>query len=138
VETINQFVLSWVQATIERDPSKLVNVTNNRLASETKTLEDMKRSDKFYRGKLVKIVYDLDSINIVQKDGKYYATVDNSQFHEGTFYYKNGTNVISPNNPIWRHSLVYDDTNNKWLVDSYSSLSFANFTKNTKEFSFEN
>ena len=87
---------------VEREPSKCVNVTAEKLKSLANGIDDMKRNDRYYKGKLLKIVYSLDSIQVGQKDGKYYASVTAMESYDSAYYYKNDKNVNSQqSNPIW-------------------------------------
>lgn len=137
MEALNKYNQSSISAIIERDPSKYVNVTAEKLKSLANGIDDMKRNDRCYKGKLLKIVYSLDSMQVEQKDGKYYASVTAMESYDGAYYYKNDKNVNTrQSNPIWGYSLEYDEKNKEWLVNGADTLWYADFSKNIKEFTF--
>ncbi|MDP4095029.1 MAG: hypothetical protein Q8920_16930 [Bacillota bacterium] len=137
MDNINQFNLSDVAAVAARDATKYVNMTPSFYTALASNIQDMKNSKRMFKGKYTKIIYDLDSIAIdTNSSNQYTAEIVVHDFFNDTYYDEGDTNVAaSDNDLIWRYSLVYDQTNKKWLVDGLSR-EYSIGSQNTKEFDF--
>ncbi len=134
MNTINQFDKSWIEAATSRDVSKIKCVSDKMLEHEKEYIDDMIKYKRYFKGKIIKIIYDLDSFKILNNDGKYSVSVTNSEYYDSAEYYENQNDVqTSLRTNRWKYTLVFDEQNGKWLIDSASRTYFMN-DENIKEF----
>lgn len=133
---VNAYNLSWIQATIARDVSKINNATDDQKEKIKNDIDDMIENQRLYTGKLVKTDYDLDSVKVCFENGKYQAVISDKEYYNDS-YYNEGESApeCTDNDDTWEYTLIYDESSKKWLADSSSSGYDFN-SENVKSFTY--
>lgn len=126
--TIVEYVNSYLNAYKALDVSKFTNVTDNYKKSLTNDINNQKTFKYSYTGSLSTATVDLSSLKLSYDSytDKRYSISDNISFN-GDFS-SNGQPYF--NNKSYQISLIYDSTQNKWLVDNLYSNWFVNTISN--------
>lgn len=136
IESINTFLKEDNIVFKTRDISKYSNLIDPELSMRKSVIDDMIGWDEFYEGAVKGAAYDLDSLNIYEKDGVYCADITGLYNYEGTYYYNDSEMPELEENQIYRnYQLKYDKVNNKWQIYNVD-IKFDMNHNNVKEYNF--
>jgi uncharacterized membrane protein YvbJ len=118
IATINLYNKSWVSAFSTLDSSKFDKVTDKKRAALVRQLERAKAAGTSYKGKLVKIDYDLNSFQVYMTDKSYVQYLANVDVVE-TY-----NDVVEISKSPLRYTLIY--VNGEWRVDGSQTIEGLN------------
>jgi hypothetical protein len=133
--TLNEYNKSDVAARTSRDAGKYVHVLPEKLSDYTRTIDNMKSYDQYYKGSYTRAVFDLDSFRVYSDRNQYFAQLSSRESYDSAYYGASDTNVQLRNEETtWKYTLLYKD--GQWYI--YGQSSIYNFdSPNTKMFDFK-
>jgi len=135
MKTINDYAISRAAAWVALDPSKLINLTPDKKADFTTSINNMKANKETYTGTITKSTFDLDSIKVYLSNSKYYADITDDEIRNELYLTMFSTNKTTLEDKEYKsqYTLAYDEESKTWSVDSASTAySFSN--NNVKSF----
>lgn len=126
--TIVEFANSYINAYKALDISKFTNVTDDYKKSLSDDINNNKTFNKSYTGSVSTVTVDLSSFELdynSNSDKKYSLYCDIA--FKGDF---SSSGEAYFDNKSYQIKLIYDDAQNKWLVDNLYSNWFANNIQN--------
>lgn len=118
IATIGLYNKSWVNAFTSLDASKLSKTSDRKINELSKQIDRAKLAKQSYKGKLLKIDFDLDSFQVYMTDKNYVQYLANVDVVE-TY-----NDVVNVSKTPLRYTLIYN--NGEWQVDSSSPIEGLN------------
>ncbi|WP_422123865.1 TcaA NTF2-like domain-containing protein [Planococcus sp. X10-3] len=117
-EQLLVFAEEYVQAYALRDSKIFTGVTKNQLSVFKEDLNQMKNYDNYFKGSLVEVGVDEESI-IISSDGET-VQLDAEFTINGDYYYESDTPDMDELLTDISIDFIYDESEKKWLVNSFS------------------
>lgn len=134
---INEMNKSWVIASYSNDVNKITHI-NGKFKEKLKSDFDTKIKNKQkFQGKILSSKFDPNSLKLEYINSKYYTSIVAEEKYNSCIYPEGSTCVLKDNTNLSTYQLLYDEATNKWVVIDSSSISFYNFSDESKLFKFE-
>ncbi|SDZ61840.1 Uncharacterized membrane protein YvbJ [Evansella caseinilytica] len=136
-EQVNEFLLEWGTARVQRDSSNITTASGDMIAYLSSTIEDMIDWEREYTGSLLKTTFDIDSVRLSVYDNHWIAEVAVSEEWDESYHYS-GNSPHTANETYERiYYLTYDEESEQWLINDFDTNWLSFDSTNIKEFSFE-
>lgn len=127
----------WMKAYTTGDPSKMSTDTKGELEVLTDLIDEKKGSSEAYKGEYLGTTFDLNSFSFYRQGEQWKISVDVREFYNSDYYYSDSEKPeLEEDSADWTYYLVYDEQQNKWLVDS-NEQSWGIGEENLKEYKEE-